>query len=198
MGLIRAMESFDHTRGLKFISYAVWWIKAYITRAIVKHSSLIRLPANQRLKIIRALKSGKKRENLTDEIQELIRLGQKGNSIHAPVWEGSKATFSDILSDEKTLLPDQIVENESMERFARSLLSDLPEKEAQILKCIYGIGLESPQSLREVGEYFDISHERVRQIRNQAQHRLKKLKIKNILKEKFSGKLGVTVSSNML
>ena len=186
MGLVRAIESFDHTRGLKFISYAVWWIKAYITRAINEQGSLIRLPANQHLKVRKALKeSAMEGEALSDEIRELIRLGERGGSFEAPIKEGSKTTFSEVLADTKVEQPDKNAEVSNLENFIQRLLTDLPDREARVLKGLYGIGFEVPQTLREVGESLDISHERVRQLRDQALKRLKKSKHKGVLREKF-------------
>ncbi|MFC1585018.1 RNA polymerase sigma factor RpoD/SigA [Fibrobacterota bacterium] len=187
MGLVRAIESFDHTRGLKFISYAVWWIKAYITRAINEQGSLIRLPANQHLRVRKALKESANGEALNDEIRELIRLGERGGSFDAPLKEGSKTTFSEVLADVRAGRPDKNAEINSVELFTRELLAELPEREAKVLKGLYGIGFEAPQTLREVGESLNISHERVRQLRDQALRRLKKSKFKEILREKFEG-----------
>ncbi len=187
MGLVRAIESFDHTRGLKFISYAVWWIKAYITRAINEQGSLIRLPANQHLRVRKALKENANGGALNDEIRELIRLGERGGSFDAPLKEGSKTTFSEVLADVKAGRPDKNAEISSVETFTRELLAELPEREAKVLKGLYGIGFEAPQTLREVGESLNISHERVRQLRDQALRRLKKSKFKDVLREKFEG-----------
>lgn len=193
MGLVRAIESFDHTRGLKFISYAVWWIKAYITRAINEQGSLIRLPANQHLRVRKALKENANGEALNDEIRELIRLGERGVSFEAPLNEGSKTTFSEVLADKRAGRPDRNTEITEVERFTRDLLAELPEREAKVLKGLYGIGFEAPQTLREVGENLNISHERVRQLRDQALKRLKKSKFKSLLREKFDGYIEATV-----
>ena len=187
MGLVRAVESFDHTRGLKFISYAVWWIKAYITRAINEQGSLIRLPANQHLRVRKALKDNALGTALSDEIQELIRLGERGGSFDSPLKEGSKTTFSEVLADKKAERPDKNAEITGVEGFTRELLDELPNRESKVLKGLYGVGFEEPQTLREVGESLDISHERVRQLRDQALRRLRKSKYRETLKEKFEG-----------
>ncbi len=192
MGLVRAIESFDHTRGLKFISYAVWWIKAYITRAINEQGSLIRLPANQHLRVRKALKESANGGEINDEIRELIKLGERGGSFDAPLSEGSKMTYSEVISDEKAGLPDNNAEISEVERFTRELLGEVPEREAKVLKGLYGIGFEAPQTLREVGDSLNISHERVRQLRDQALRRLKKSKFKDILAEKLEGYIDAT------
>ncbi len=187
MGLVRAVESFDYTRGLKFISYAVWWIKAYITRAINEQGSLIRLPANQHLRVRKALKENAVGAVLSDEIQELIRLGERGGSFDSPLKEGSKTTFSEVLEDNRAERADKNAEISGVENFTKDLLGDLPDRESRVLKGLYGIGFEVPQTLREVGESLDISHERVRQLRDQALRRLRKSKHRDILREKFDG-----------
>ena len=188
MGLMRAAESFDPSRGLKFISYSVWWIKAYITRAINEKGSLIRLPANRHLEVRKAIKESiRTNKALDDEIKELIYLGEKGNSIDAPLKDDSQITFSEILADEITERPDMKTEASLVEDFTRELLAELPEREAKILKGLYGIDSEVTQSLREMAENLDLSHERVRQLREQALWRLRKGRFKNILKEKLYG-----------
>jgi RNA polymerase primary sigma factor len=188
MGLSRAIERFDHTRGLKFISYAVWWIRAYITKAINEESTLIRLPANQHLKIRQALKS-KNKDTLNDEIRSLLKLAHRGPSFDAPLTEDSRATYAEVLVDEKAERADTRVEISSTAQFTRELLMEIPEREARVLRCLFGIGFEKSQNLREVGESMGISHERVRQLRDQALHRLRKCKFKDILREKLEAQI---------
>ncbi len=187
MGLIRAIESFDHSRGLKFISYAVWWIKAYITRSINEHGSLIRLPANQHLRVRKALKAQSGSKELDDDIRELIQLGESGISFDAPLKMDSKTTYSEVLADEVGVSPESSTEIQAIEHFAKNLLSELPEREAMVLKGLFGISHEAPQTLREVGETLNVSHERVRQLRDQALKRIRKCQNKELLREKFDG-----------
>ncbi len=189
MGLIRAIESFDHTRGLKFISYAVWWIKAYITRSINEQGSLIRLPANQHLRVRKALKEKIKGKELEDDIRELIQLGERGVAFDAPLKVDSKTTYSEVLADSRAPNPEAETEVQAVENLAKSLLSELPEREALVLKGLFGINHEAPQTLREVGEALNVSHERVRQLRDQALRRIRKCKNKNVLREKYEGLL---------
>ncbi len=192
MGLMRAIESFDHTRGLKFISYAVWWIKAYITRAINEQGSLIRLPANQHLKVRRALKGMANGESINEEIQELIRIGERGVSFDNNQSDSKRSSFEESIPDDRVPRPDKEVEIDSVEHFARNLLGELQEREALVIRGLYGIGIENPQTLREVGESLNISHERVRQLRDQALRRLKKSRIKDELRENYEGYLEAT------
>ncbi|MDB5106638.1 MAG: polymerase, sigma 32 subunit, RpoH [Fibrobacteres bacterium] len=194
MGLIRAIESFDHSRGLKFISYAVWWIKAYITRAINEQGSLIRLPANQHLRVRKALKEKSKGKELSDDIRELIQLGEAGISFDAPLKTDTKTTYQEVLPDDKAVNPEAEAEIQSVELLAKDLLSELPEREAQVIKGLFGINHEAPQTLREVGETLNISHERVRQLRDQALRRIRKNKNKEVLREKYEGYLQALAS----
>ena len=192
MGLSKAIDNFDHTRGLKFISYAVWWIKAYITKTINEESSLIRLPANQRLRVRRALNPSHKDE-INDEIRELLRLVQRGHSFDAPLKEDSKATFAEVIADNSAERADMNVEIKSTEKFTRDLLAEIPKREARVLRELFGIGFEKSLTLREVGENMGISHERVRQLRDQALGRLKKGRFKEILREKLEAQIEATI-----
>lgn len=188
MGLVRAIESFDHSRGLKFISYAVWWIKAYITRAINENGSLIRLPANQHLRVRKALKElAKKGQELPEDIRELIQLGERGVSFDSPLKSDTKTTFSEVLADPKVISPEAESEIVNIEGLTRDLLGQLPDREAKVIAGIFGINQEAPQTLREVGESMGISHERVRQLRDQALRRIRKINSKEYLKEKYEG-----------
>lgn len=189
MGLVRAIESFDHTRGLKFISYAVWWIKAYITRSINEQGSLIRLPANQHLRVRKALKASTHGAELEDDIRELIQLGECGISFDSPLKMDSKTSYSEVLADDKAANPEAETELQAVESMAKSLLSELPEREAMVLKGLFGINHEAPQTLREVGESLNVSHERVRQLRDQALRRIRRYKNKEMLREKYEGYL---------
>ncbi len=187
MGLVRAIESFDHSRGLKFISYAVWWIKAYITRAINENGSLIRLPANQHLRVRKALKEQSKGKEIAEDIRELIQLGERGISFDSPLKPDTKTTFSEVLADNKAMSPEAESEIMNIENLTRELLSQLPPREARVIAGIFGINQEAPQTLREVGESMGISHERVRQLRDQALRRIRKMNSKDYLKEKYEG-----------
>jgi RNA polymerase primary sigma factor len=189
MGLVRAIESFDYSRGLKFISYGVWWIKAYITRAINEQGNLIRLPANQHLRVRKALQEARKGKEIGEDIRELIQIGQKGISFDSPLKTDSKATYGEVLADGNAANPEADTEIQDVESLARDLLSQLPDREAKVLAGIFGINQEAPQTLREVGESMNISHERVRQLRDQALRRIRKFNSKDYLQEKYDGYL---------
>ncbi len=190
MGLMHAIDGFDASRGNKFISYAVWWIKAYITRAINENGSLIRLPANQRLRVHKALKEQARGKEIGEDIRELIQLGERGISFDSPLKSDTKTTFSEVLADTKASNPEADAEAENFAAIARDLLAELPEREAKVIAGIYGIGQEARQTLREVGETMGISHERVRQLRDQALRRIRQLHTIDSIREKTDGTLG--------
>ena len=197
MGLVRAIDSFDASRGLKFISYAVWWIKAYITRAINENGSLIRLPANQHLRVRKALKEQARGKDIDEDIRELIQLGERGISFDSPLKSDTKTTFSEVLADTKASNPEADAEAENFATITRDLLAELPEREAKVIAGIYGINQESPQTLREVGESMGISHERVRQLRDQALRRIRMLHPIDSIREKTGGLLGMSRPENV-
>lgn len=184
IGLARAIDSYEPERGLKFISYGVWWIKAYITKAIDEKANLIRLPANQNINVRKALKDHAQGKELTDEVKGLMQFGQKSVSFDSPLNSDSKTTYSDVLKDDSIINPDAESEIKGIEDLVKDLMAQLPEKEKTVIGSIYGIDRESPQTLRDVGSYMNISHERVRQLRDQALKRLRKNNNKEFMTEK--------------
>ena len=192
MGLMHAIDGFDVSRGNKFISYATWWIKAYITRAIAQNGSLIRLPANQRQRVRKALKEQARGKEIGEDIRELIQLGERGISLDSPLKNDSKTTLSEVLADTKASSSEADAEAENFAAIARDLLAELPEREAKVISAIYGIDQEAPRSLREVGESMGISHERVRQLRDQALRRIRQLHTIDSIREKTDGMLGTS------
>lgn len=196
MGLVRAIESFDYSRGLKFISYAVWWIKAYITRAINENGSLIRLPANQHLRVRKALKEHARGKDIDEDIRELIQLGERGISFDSPLKSDTKTTFSEVLADTNATNPESDAEGDNINLLTRELLAQLPDREAKVISGIFGINQEAPQTLREVGESMGISHERVRQLRDQALRRIRKINPKDVLREKYDGYFDTSAQPN--
>jgi len=185
MGLVRAIDSFDSTRGLKFISYGVWWIKAYITRAINEQGNLIRLPANQHLRLRRALKEQAHGGDIGEDIQELIHMVQNSISFDAPIKDDARSSFADILPDGSLTSADCLAEMDRTETLIQHLIKRLPEREAKVISGIYGVNQEAALPLREVGDSLNISHERVRQLRDQALRRLRRSGCNEFLQEKF-------------
>lgn len=173
MGLLRAIESFDYSRGLKFITYAVWWVKAYITRAINERGSLVRLPANQNLRLRKAMRERRQGKELDEEMLSLQLIGDGHVSLDAPLEAGSALTYGDVLSDERLENPDGALESRNLQEFASKLLSRLPEREAKVVAELYGVGLDMPRTVREVGHGMRVSRERVRQLRDQGVRRMR-------------------------
>lgn len=185
MGLVRAIESFDFSRGLKFISYAVWWIKAYITRAINEQGNLIRLPANQHLRIRKALREQSRGAELSEEIEALVQIGQGGVSFDSPLNDDARSCYADVLTDENSVSAEDQTEIDDVEKMTQFLVKSLPKREASVISGIYGINQDAPLPLREVGDNLQISHERVRQLRDQALRRLRRMQDPVMMQEKF-------------
>jgi RNA polymerase primary sigma factor len=173
MGLIKAVEVFDESRGIKFISYAVWWMKAYITKAINETGSMIRLPANQCLRVRKALKEHSQGKDLDPEVHGLMQTAGRGLSFDAPMAHDSKTTFQEVLRDERASNPEDELEKHSTGDIVKEILSELPEREAQVITGLFGMDHNAPLTLREVGQDLNISHERVRQLRDQALTRIR-------------------------
>ena len=173
LGLTRAVEAFDPSRGIKFISYAVWWMKAYITKAINETGSMIRLPANQCLKVRKALKDQAQGGALDEEVRELMQKAGRGLSFESPLGEDSKTSWQEVLRDDRAADPEDEFEKQATGDIVREILSELPEREAQVITGLFGMDQNAPLTLREVGHDLNISHERVRQLRDQALSRIR-------------------------
>ena len=192
IGLINAIEKYDVSRGFHFISYAVWWIRQSILKAIGEKSKMIRLPLNRFGELVQIEKARKVmyealgREPEASEIAEhlkmdkndvadLLSISREYVSLDAPVKPGNRdaSVVGDFIEDKKVLQPEDNVVNESLKVEVEKLLDKLPEKEAAILKQRYGIGGEAPKSLKEIGDLFHLTKERIRQIEKRAILRLK-------------------------
>lgn len=190
IGLLNAIERFDVNRGYHFISYAVWWIRQSILKAIGEKGRAIRLPsnrANELAKIEGARKSvvGSKSEDQEFEevaemlhmdkvhVREMIYISREMASLDAPVGgESDDRTFGEYIEDIKNL-PENAVMEESMHDEINKVIDTLQPKEAAILKMRYGIGVEKPMSLQEIGTICNLTKERVRQIENRALVRMR-------------------------
>ena len=195
MGLIRAVESFDNSRGIKFISYAVWWMKAYITKAINETGSMIRLPANQCLRVRKALKEQGQGKEMDEEVRGLIQTAGRGMSFDAPMGPDTTTSFQEVLRDERAANPEDELEKHSTGELVREILSELPEREAQVITGLFGMDQNAPQTLREVGVGLNISHERVRQLRDQALRRMRASGAFGRLQNKYQGYLAAMVGA---
>ena len=191
IGLIQAAKKFDPAKNVKFITYAVWWIRQAILHALSEHGATFRLPQKQanvlyrlersRQALGRELERTPSEQELADEVQmdvEQVRLllasNQNTLSLNEPVDEDGEAEFGDLL--EQYVIPDtdeQLLQ-ESFEETLREALAPLSEKEREILTLRFGLGDDTPRTLRESGEALGISRERVRQIENQALTKLRR------------------------
>ena len=189
LGLIKAAEKFDETRGFKFISYAVWWIRQSILQALAEQSRIVRLPLNQvgsLNKINKALSIFEQKnermpspEELADileipkdKIADTLRVSGRHVSMDAPFVDGEDNSLLDVLSNPDSPNADRGLVNESLNKEIERALSTLTERERDIVKYFFGIGAQE-MTLEEIGEYFGLTRERVRQIKEKAIRRLR-------------------------
>jgi RNA polymerase primary sigma factor len=199
MGLIKAAEKFDETRGFKFISYAVWWIRQSIMQAINEQSRIVRLPLNQvsslskYKKAIAEFQQEHQRKPSTSELAKILGVPKKkvattmkvsGRhvSVDAPFAEGEDGSLLDVIEDDDAPIADNTLIDESLATEIDRALSTLTERERVIIKNSFGIGAEEI-SLEEIGEKFNLTRERVRQIREKAIKRLRTTNRSNLLKQ---------------
>ena len=184
MGLLRAIESYDPSMGLKFISYAVWWIKAFIVRAIDENGNLIRIPSNQHLRIRKALREHGDGDRLDEDVRRMLKMGESGVGLDSTA-PGDDRTYAEKLADDSTPAPDVRADTMRREKILRDLIKTLPELEATVVQNIYGIDRDQPMTLREVSEMLEISHERIRQIRDKAIRHLRMHNVRVHLREQL-------------
>ena len=190
-GLVKAAKRFDETRGFKFISYAVWWIRQSILQALAEQSRVVRLPLNKIGSINKInktfsyLEQAHERPPSAEEIAEELDLSVsevkqslknagKHISMDAPFAEGEDSNLYDVMSASETPMPDTELVKESIRDEIGRVLETLSEREADIVKLYYGIGQSSTMTLDEIGNTFDLTRERVRQIREKAIRKLRK------------------------
>ncbi len=190
LGLIKAAKRFDETRGFKFISYAVWWIRQSILQALAEQSRIVRLPLNR----VGALnKIGKAYSNLEQEFerepsatelaQELdmdpsevadtLKISGRHVSMDAPFAQGEDNRLLDVLTNDKQPPPDQKLMEDSLRNEIERALSTLTEREGEVIKLYFGLNKEHSLTLEEIGEKFNLTRERVRQIKEKAIRRLR-------------------------
>jgi len=189
LGLIKAAEKFDETRGFKFISYAVWWIRQSILQALAEQSRIVRLPLNQvgsLNKINKAFTKFEQENERTaspdeiadqlelskDKVVDTMRVSGRHVSVDAPFVQGEENSLLDILECNNSPNTDTSLINESLIREIDRALTTLTEREKAILKLFFGIGV-SEMTLEEIGDYFGLTRERVRQIKEKAIRRLR-------------------------
>ncbi|MBR4408265.1 MAG: sigma-70 family RNA polymerase sigma factor, partial [Bacteroidales bacterium] len=198
LGLIKAAEKFDETRGFKFISYAVWWIRQSILQALAEQSRIVRLPLNQvgsLNKINKALskfEQENERQPSSEELSEMIdvpkdkisdtlRVSGRHVSVDAPFVEGEDNSLLDVLPNDDSPSADRVLVNESLNTEIERALLTLSSREREIIKSFFGIGCQE-MTLEEIGERFGLTRERVRQIKEKAIRRLKSPNRSKLLK----------------
>ncbi len=185
LGLIKAAKRFDETRGFKFISYAVWWIRQSIMHSISEHSRIVRLPVNQLGSLTKINKAFTKLEQeferepsleelsqitemTIDKISNAFRISTKQVSVDAPLLNGEESSLLDILQNREVAQADTIMMNHSLKKEIEHSLSYLDEKERDVITLFFGIDTDEPYTLEEIGEKYNLSRERVRQIKEKA------------------------------
>ena len=198
VGLIKAAEKFDETRGFKFISYAVWWIRQSILQALAEQSRIVRLPLNQvgsLNKISKALSKFEQEherrpssEELAKElgvdegkISDTLKVGGRHISVDAPFVEGEENSLLDVLQDSNSPNADKELIDESLAKEIDRSLATLTERESDIIKMFFGIGYQE-MTLEEIGDKFGLTRERVRQIKEKAIRRLRNNSRSKLLK----------------
>jgi len=200
LGLIKAAKRFDETRGFKFISYAVWWIRQSILQALAEQSRIVRLPLNRVGALNKIGKAFSKLEQeferepapheiaeilegmTANEVSDTLKISGRHISMDAPFVQGEENRLLDVLENDEEPRPDQGLMNESLSREVERALSTLTTREAEVLRLYFGIGVEHALTLEEIGEKFDLTRERVRQIKEKAIKRIQFTTRSRILK----------------
>ena len=189
LGLIKAAEKFDETRGFKFISYAVWWIRQSILQAMSENSRIVRLPLNhvgsinKIHKAMATFEQENQRRASTEEIAEMLdipvekvrdsmRVSGRSVSVDTPFQEGEDGTLLDVMTNEDDPGTDSGLNLESLSADIRHALAQLPEREREVLEAFFGIGTRE-LSLEEIGDKYGLTRERVRQIKEKALRHIK-------------------------
>ncbi|MEJ5261789.1 MAG: RNA polymerase sigma factor RpoD/SigA [Ignavibacterium sp.] len=190
VGLMKAARRFDETRGFKFISYAVWWIRQSILQALAEQSRIVRLPLNR---VGTLNKIGKEYGRLeqeferepspeelanalemdVEELSDVLRMNGKPMSMDAPFNQNDENSLHDVLINDELPSPDEELMNESLKAEIKSALNILNEREKEVLKLYFGIETDQPLTLEEIGEKFNLTRERVRQIKEKAIRKLR-------------------------
>ncbi len=200
LGLIKAAKRFDETRGFKFISYAVWWIRQSILQALAEQSRIVRLPLNKVgslnkiNKAFSALEQEFEREPSpdelatvleinTEEVETTLGIAARHVSVDAPFVEGEDNSLLDVLENPNSIATDTAINyNESLRKEIERSLSTLTERQKDVIKLYFGIGIEHPMSLEDIGEKFALTRERVRQIKDKAINKLRSASRSRLLK----------------
>ena len=190
LGLIKAAQRFDETRGFKFISYAVWWIRQSILQALAEQSRIVRLPLNRVgslnkiSKTFSELEQKYEREPSPDELADVLdvtssevvdtmKISGRHVSMDAPFVQGEENSLLDVLENDTDPTPDQGLINDSLRKEVQRALSTLTQREADVITLYFGLNGEHSMTLEEIGERFNLTRERVRQIKEKAIRRLR-------------------------
>jgi RNA polymerase primary sigma factor len=190
LGLIKAAQRFDETRGFKFISYAVWWIRQSILQALAEQSRIVRLPLNRVGSLNKISKTFSELEQKferepspeelaevlevsTSEVVDTMKISGRHVSVDAPFVQGEENSLLDVLENETEESPDQVLLFESLRKEVQRALSTLTQREADVVTYYFGLMGEQAMTLEEIGEKFNLTRERVRQIKEKAIRRLR-------------------------
>ena len=190
LGLIKAAKRFDETRGFKFISYAVWWIRQSILQALAEQSRIVRLPLNKIGSINKINKTyafleqahervpsaeeiAKELDMTVSDVKESMKNSGRHVSMDAPLVEGEDSNLYDVLRSGESPNPDRELMHESLRTEIERALETLTPREADVVRLYFGLGNQHPMTLEEIGETFDLTRERVRQIKEKSIRRLK-------------------------
>ncbi|MDF9795865.1 RNA polymerase primary sigma factor [Catalinimonas alkaloidigena] len=190
LGLIKAAQRFDETRGFKFISYAVWWIRQSILQALAEQSRIVRLPLNRVGSLNKISKTFSELEQkyerepspdeladvlevTTNEVVDTMKISGRHVSMDAPFVQGEENSLLDVLENDTEETPDSSLMNDSLRREVQRALSTLTQREADVITLYFGLNGEHAMTLEEIGERFNLTRERVRQIKEKAIRRLR-------------------------
>jgi RNA polymerase primary sigma factor len=190
LGLIKAAQRFDETRGFKFISYAVWWIRQSILQALAEQSRIVRLPLNRVGSLNKISKTFSELEQkferepspeelaevleiTTGEVVDTLKISGRHVSMDAPFVQGEENSLLDVLENDSEDKPDAGLINDSLRREVQRALSTLTQREADVITLYFGLNGEHAMTLEEIGEKFNLTRERVRQIKEKAIRRLR-------------------------